>query len=359
MRKIPSKKLSEVWPQGPLELCRDLQAASFRVVTPSDATLERIQKNWFELSAPRSSALLEAQAADFTYVSKEGRLAATAGWGLVFCDPTREADFVNTGLPFIAVEAPDAALDFILRKSFPPEWSGPSFPQPDGVQVESAVVIGPDCEIGVGTVIESSVRIGARVRIGQNCRIGAGTRIADDSVLGNDCELTASVSIGGPGFGFVKYPAESRRRQRRHVGRVVIGDRVRMGAFVAIDRGVFEDTVIGSDSAFDNLVQVAHNCTLGESSTLCAFVAMGGSSKLGDRVTIAGLVGVKDHVKVGNDVTIAAQSGVNRNLESGQVVKGYPPRPLSQALKLQVLVEKLPEFYERLKKLEKNEKVST
>jgi UDP-3-O-[3-hydroxymyristoyl] glucosamine N-acyltransferase len=246
----------------------------------------------------------------------------------------------------------DAAMDFVLRRISEPEWAGSSAPVPAGVVAEAGVVVGPDCEIGEGTVLEAGVRLGARVKIGRNCRIGAHSRIGDDCVLGEGCELTALVSIGGQGFGFVQYPGEERRRPRLHVGRVVLGDAVRVGAQVAIDRGVFEDTVVGSQTALDNIVQIGHNCRVGTGAVICSFVGLSGSTSLGDNVTIAGMVGTKGHVRIGSNATVAAQSGVSRDIRDGETVKGYPPRPLPQALEIQALTTKLPEIYKRLKQVE-------
>jgi UDP-3-O-[3-hydroxymyristoyl] glucosamine N-acyltransferase len=280
---------------------------------------------------------------------------ASSDWGLVLFDRrlAPKAEELRRTCFALAVSAPDAALDHLLRQLVSPEWSGASVPLPAGVSAEAGVVVGPGTTIGEGTVLEAGVRIGANVRIGRGCRIGAHSRIGDGCELGDRVTLTASVSVGGQGFGFASAPG-STPRPRLHVGGVRVGDDVRIGAFVAIDRGVFEDTVLGRGTALDNLVQVAHNCAVGRDGVLCAFVGLSGSTELGDRVTLAGLVGTKGHVRVGDGVTVAAQSGISRDLPDGSGVwKGYPPRPLAETLKTQALVDRLPELYERLRKLEK------
>jgi UDP-3-O-[3-hydroxymyristoyl] glucosamine N-acyltransferase LpxD len=343
------RALSELWP-SPVDLIAELRKASFIVDEARFAFSQKLTSAaWASVRIPRSAKSETPGPGAFTYLGKNASLIAT-DWALVLVDARRP----ENALPFpaLAVSYPDAAIDFILRRITPEEWTGASAPVPPDVRAEPGVHLGPGVHIGAGTILESGVRIGRNVSIGARCRIGAGSRIADDTVIGDDCQFTGPVSLGGQGFGFVEYPGQGRRQPRCHVGRVCLGDRVRLGAFVAIDRGVFEDTVIGDGTALDNLVQVGHNVRIGRDGILCGLVGISGSTEIGDRVTIAGLSGTKDHVRIGNDVTIAAQSGVNCDIEKGQTVKGYPPRPLAEALKLQVLTGRLPELFRRLKNLE-------
>lgn len=349
-KKIPSnrpfRKVSELF-KNPEAIVEALNAAGFK------AELLSSVEHWSDLQYARSAGLESPAPQNFTYVGPEFRGPLNSGWGLVIADKKVAAKLQAQGLPVLSVIFPDAAMDFILKKISPEEWTGPSAAVPSGVRAESSVHIGPDCDIGAGTILEHGVRLGARVTIGKNCRIGAQSRIADDSVLGDDCVLTGSVSIGGPGFGFVYYPGTRARVQRQHVGRVLIGDRVRVGAFAAIDRGVFEDTRLGADVAVDNLVQIAHNCEVGDNSTLCGFVGLTGSTTLGKNVTLAGMVFTKGHLSIGDNVTVAGWSGITSDVAANQVLKGYPVKKIQDALKQQVLQDKLPEFYDRLKKLEK------
>ncbi|MBS1984078.1 MAG: UDP-3-O-(3-hydroxymyristoyl)glucosamine N-acyltransferase [Bdellovibrionales bacterium] len=342
--------LADIWPAGPAALAADLEAEGFRIDRAKSSALAMKLELWKQIRTPRSSDTKSPQRGDFCYLAQSRRTELSADWGLVFISPKVQP---APQAPHLCVDAPDAAIDFVLRRTSPAEWSGESNVVPAGVTAETGVVIGPDCQVGAGTVLEAGVRLGARVRIGRNCRIGAHSRIADDTIIGNECVLTGCVSLGGQGFGFVKYPRDARPRPRLHVGRVVIEDRVRLGAFVAVDRGVFEDTCLRHRTSLDNIVQVAHNCTVGEDSVLCSLVGLSGSTRVGDRVTIAGLVGTKGHLSIGSDVTIAAQSGVTCDISDGETVKGYPPRPLNEALKLEVLKGRLPELFERLKTLEK------
>lgn len=343
-------KLADLWPK-PERLVEALRASSFTDAEASETLLALEASAWKALAEPCAAKRSSATSAHYAYVREAPDAPLTHGFLLV------DKKLKNPGglgkIPHVILSNADAAMDWLLRQLAAPEWNGVGGTKaPRGVTCESGVLIGPHTEIGAGTHLETGVRIGARVKIGQNCRIGAHSRIADDTVLGDGCTLTGSVSLGGQGFGFVQYPGDKRRRPRLHVGRVLIGDHVRLGAFVAVDRGVFEDTQVESGCSFDNIVQVGHNSRVGQDGTLCAFVGLSGSTTIGDRVVIAGMTGTKDHVTIGHDVTIAAQSGVNCDIPDGRAVKGYPPRPLPEALRLQVLLGKLPELFARVAKIE-------
>jgi UDP-3-O-[3-hydroxymyristoyl] glucosamine N-acyltransferase LpxD len=352
------KNFAEIWPKGYSQLKLEASKLGFELGFSGALTEELFGSTEYlkSLHAPRSFQYPEAGFQDYTYIgTKNEKKPPSENWGLVVVDRKNSRfvkDFQNMRL--LIVNDADAFMDSVLRKIASPEWTGDSQPVPLKVKAEHPVMIGPETQIGDGTILETGVRIGARVKIGRNCRIGAFSRLADDTILGDECQLTSHVSLGGQGFGFVKYPQETNRRPRLHVGRVVVGSRVRIGAFVSIDRGVFEDTLVGAESSIDNIVQIGHNCTVGKNAIFCSFVGLSGSTVVGDRVTIAGMTGTKDHVKIGNDVTIAAQTGVSKDIEDKSVVKGYPPRPLKEALEIQSLQTRLPEIWEKLKKLERD-----
>lgn len=362
-----SISFERVWPAGLGAFLEELTALGFEPKLPSHLALESSHLN-LRLGrithARGSNQEVDVQGTAFTYL--QGRTALLRfpeRWGLVFVDKINAPSFKAPGANVIEVKSPEAAADYLLRKLSTPEWfpeSGDSslgllaerFP---GVHFESlsSTVVGPHTQIAPGTRIEAGVRIGARVSIGPDCRIGAHTRLADDTELGARAMFTGFASIGGQGFGFIRYPKDSETRQRLHVGRVKIGSDARLGAFTAIDRGVFEDTLIGDQCAFDNLVQIAHNCEIGPFARLCAFVGLSGSTKLGHHVTVGGMVGSKGHLSVGNNVFVGGQSGITTDIEDGAVVKGYPPKPIKEALKIALLQSKLPEIYDRLRGVER------
>lgn len=262
----------------------------------------------------------------------------------------------NSNQFFVFTDFPEAFVDLYIAYAYPSEWAGLEDRTLSRIHssalIEAGVVVGPECEISQGVVLESGVRLGRGVFVGENTRIGANTKIADGSVIGKQCSIGANNVIGGQGFGLIPFAKGPSPRPRRHIGRVVIEDYVRTGAFVAIDRAVFGETRVGEASCLDNVIQVAHNSRLGKNNVLCGFVGLAGSTTTGNRVTMAGMSASGGHLHIADNVTLAGQTGVNANIETAGTYKGYPPRPLREALKIDVLIGKLPEIVARIKKLE-------
>ena len=348
---------SSQWPLGWSQLASELEARGFRIESLSSGLKKKALDS---LSVPHGASHLNPNPSSFCYLSGKTKLASEAGWGLVLVDSEYKLP-LSDSLPWVRLSFVEAATDFLVQRLCPAEWSSGTksevYPEASkkNIILEPSAHLGPDVEIGEGSIIETGVRLGARVKIGKGCRIGAYSRISDDSELGEGCQLSAHVCVGAQGFGLIQYPAENFKRPRRHVGRVIIGRGVRLGAFVSIDRGVFEDTLLGDHVAIDNHVQIAHNCQVGTSSLLCSFVGLSGSTTLGEGVTMAGQSGTVSHVHIGKGATVGGQTGINRDILDGEFVKGYPPRPLRQALELESYFSRLPELFKKVRKLEKLE----
>jgi UDP-3-O-[3-hydroxymyristoyl] glucosamine N-acyltransferase len=347
--KTRFRALSRAWSEGPSAFISDLGNLGFKLQTPSEAQLKHLSAHWSAIHEPSS---VDGTASQYAYTYARKLPANALAWGLILLEGKESSDDLPANTLCLAENA-EAAMDFILQKCSSPEWAGRSLDTPEEVHAEDNVVVGPHCEFGRGVVLESGVRLGARVKIGNHTRVGAHTVIGDDCEIGNYCRIKAHAAIGGQGFGLIRYPKDNYPRVRRHVGRVVVEDHVQIGSFVAIDRGVFEDTRIGRGSCVDNLVQIAHNSKLGANNVLCGLVGLSGSTVLGNNVTLGGLVGTKGHLSVGDNSMIAGQSGITTDLPANSKVKGYPPRPLQEALRVEVLIGKLPELYDRIKALEK------
>jgi UDP-3-O-[3-hydroxymyristoyl] glucosamine N-acyltransferase len=202
------------------------------------------------------------------------------------------------------------------------------------VTIMPGCVIGDEVRIGADTLIYPNVTILTRCTVGERCIIHSGT------VIGSD------------GFGFV--PQEAGHVKIPQLGTVVIADDVEIGANCAIDRGALGATRVGRGVKMDNLVHLAHNVDVGEDSFLVAQVGVSGSTKLGKGVSLAGQVGVVGHVELGDGVQVGAQSGVNHSVPAGQTVSGYPARPHREWLQIMGHLPKLPELYQRLRRLEQN-----
>jgi len=209
--------------------------------------------------------------------------------------------------------------------------------EPD-VIIDPGVVIGPRAEIGSGTVIGANSVIGPDVCIGRNCAIAAQAAIIH-ALIGNRVIIHAGVRIGQDGFGFI--PGRDGHLKVPQLGRVIIQDDVEIGANTAIDRGSTRDTVIGEGTKIDNLVQIAHNVTIGRFCFIVAQVGISGSTELGDYVAVGGQSGFAGHLKIGAGAEIAAQSGIIGDVEPGARLGGTPARPFRQWLRAQVWLERL------------------
>ena len=227
--------------------------------------------------------------------------------------------------------------------------------------IHPTAVIDSSAEIGEGASIGPYVTIEAEVKIGQGCTllphvvIYRGVKIGNNffahshvsireySEIGNNVLLHNGVVIGSDGFGFAK--DETGRWQKiPQTGKVVIEDDVEIQANSCIDRASLGESRIGRSTKIDNLVQVGHNCTVGENSMLCAQVGMAGSTELGRNVILAGQVGIAGHCKLGDGVIVTAQSGTSHDIEPGRMISGSPAFDNKQWLRSVAIFNKLPEL---------------
>ncbi len=264
----------------------------------------------------------------------------------------------STNKPIILVKNPRLAMAKILRyfdwRTFPEEihstviW-GENVRIEEKVGIGAYTVIGNNVKIGKETKIGPGVVIGNNVTIGERCIIYPKVSIYDYCYIGNNVILHSGCVIGGDGFGYVwdgkihvKIP---------HIGKVIIEDDVEIGVNSTIDRGTFGETRIGKGTKIDNLVTIAHNVKIGENCIIVGQTGIAGSSEIGNNVIIAGQSGISDHVKVGNKVIILARSGVTKDVSDNSIVSGFPARSHKEELKWQALLRRLPEIWEKVKKL--------
>lgn len=188
------------------------------------------------------------------------------------------------------------------------------------VQIAPYAVIGPGVHIGQSSKIESHVLIEC-ADIGQNCLIKSGAKIG-----------TEGFGMDGDEKGVVALP---------HIGRVLLGDRVRIGCQTTIDRGFLGDTVIEDDVKIDNLVHIAHNVRIGAGSMLAGRVGISGSCHIGRNVLMGGAVGLADHITIGDNVQIAAAAGVMHDIPDGEVWSGVPAMPIREFMRMTAATRKL------------------
>ena len=267
----------------------------------------------------------------------------------------------TTGKTLIRVANARVGFAQVLPLFFP-EPTYPGAQHPSAVVAASAqidptahlgphTVVGERARIGPGAVLMGGNHVGDDCTVGENCRLFPNVVLYPRTVLGRRVRIHAGSIIGSDGFCYVFDQGEHRKVPQ--VGQVLIHDDVEIGANVTIDRAALGATVIGKGTKIDNLVQIAHNVTIGENSIVVAQVGIAGSTKVGSFVTLAGQVGLAGHLRIGDRVVIAAQSGVMHSIPEGQKWMGSPAQP-DRINKRQLLAtERLPELLRRVAELER------
>lgn len=194
---------------------------------------------------------------------------------------------------------------------------------PEDAYIGAFAYIGRNVHLGKGVQIYPQAYIGDNVTIGDNTVLYAGVRVYAHCRVGAHCILHAGVVVGSDGFGF-EPDAQGVNRKIPQIGNVIIEDDVEIGANTTIDRAMMGSTIIRRNAKIDNLVQVAHNVEVGESTFLCAQVGIAGSTKIGSHCVLAGQVGVAGHIEIADHCVFGAQTGVPNSIRKPGMYMGYP-----------------------------------
>lgn len=193
--------------------------------------------------------------------------------------------------------------------------------------------IAPDACVHPSATVDSSASIGARCVIGADVYIGAhtmlhpGVVVESGCTIGDHCDIQAHVVVGSDGFGYHFDKARGALVKVPHIGNVVIGSYVDIGAGTCIDRAKFGSTIIGDGTKIDNLVQIAHNVVIGKGCIICGQTGIAGSVRIGSNVTIGGGASIKDNVTIGDGVSISGRAGVITDIPAGETWVGAPAYP--------------------------------
>jgi UDP-3-O-[3-hydroxymyristoyl] glucosamine N-acyltransferase len=304
------------------------------------------------------SSLEEARPGQLAFVDGDRFIAsAVASKAAAFVVGRSIAELAR---PQLVVSHPKYTFARIVQRFFTTPYRARGVAEP--------VVRGLDVVIGPDVSIWPFVTLGDRVRIGARVTLYPGVFVGDDSVIGDDSVLYPNVTvregcrlgtrviihsgsvIGSDGFGYAQH--QGRHHKIPQLGTVTIEDDVELGANVTVDRATFGQTIIKRGTKVDNLVQIAHNVSIGEDSIIVAQVGIAGSTSVGHHVMIGGQAGLTDHIQVGDGVMIAARTGVNRSLASGQIVSGTPAMPHEEAIKVHAVIPRLPDLRRRVRELE-------
>jgi len=268
----------------------------------------------------------------------------------------------NPNQLFLRVPNPSYALAKICRtierRLWPKPTPGihPSAVVDPSASIDPSAFVGPLCaiqagaKIGPNTILDAGVHLGVNASVGEDSWIMPQARILDFCSVGKRVRIHSGVVIGSDGFG---YEFDQGRHQKiPQVGNVIIEDDVELGANTTIDRARLGITRIGEGTKIDNLVQIGHNVSIGKNCIIVAQTGIAGSVIIEDFVVIGGQVGTVGHIRIGQGAMIGSQSGINCDIQPGSNVRGFPPYPHMFANRLEILKKRLPEFFERLKRVE-------
>lgn len=227
----------------------------------------------------------------------------------------------------------------------------------EGINVDEDSYIGAFAYVGQGAKLGKSVKIFPQTYVGRNVEIGDGTilypgvKIYDGCKIGARCILHSGVVIGADGFGFA--PTPDGYHKIPQIGIVEIADDVEIGANTTVDRATMGATRIGRGTKLDNLIQIAHNCEIGESTVMASQSGIAGSTKVGSNCMIGGQVGFAGHIHVGDNVQIGAQSGIPGDVANDSRIMGYPAIGLRDFMKQTAYLKRLGQLFDRVSALEK------
>jgi UDP-3-O-[3-hydroxymyristoyl] glucosamine N-acyltransferase len=295
-------------------------------------------------SVTKMNTLREATKSEISFVanSKYIKDIQNSNAGAIIVDKSTK-EFVPEGCVALVVESPYLAMA-TLSKYFAPPIEDNTLPEPVIGECSS---VSPKAEIANGAVVGKNCTIMAHVYIGANAQIGENTIIYPsvtvyrDCKVGSNCIIHANSTIGSDGFGFATNKLGEHRKIYQN-GNVVVEDDVEIGSSTAIDRAVFGTTLIKRGVRIDNLVQVGHNCIIGEHSVIVAQAGLAGSTTMGRNVLMGGQSATAGHLSIAPFTTFAARSGVTKSInDSGLTFAGFPLMEHRLWLKLQGKIARL------------------
>ena len=308
--------------QGPVQLGELTALTGARLADPSAAG-----------RSVRGVAILGAATPDsVTFLTDAKYLAQVRTTPAGACFVTEvNADALPRGCAGLITATPHGAYALAAGRLHHPRRATGSAAIDPAALLEPDVILGPGVVIGAGARIGRGSRLGAcsvigpGVTIGRDCDIGPNVTIGF-TLIGDRVRISAGATSGEPGFGATIGPRGL--MDIPQLGRVVIQDGVSIGANSCVDRGAFDDTVIGENTKIDNQVQIAHNVRVGRNCVMAAQTGISGSVVIGDGAQFGGRAGVADHVTIGDAARVGAGAGVMKNMPAGETWGGMPARPI-------------------------------
>ncbi|MDO8804449.1 MAG: UDP-3-O-(3-hydroxymyristoyl)glucosamine N-acyltransferase [Elusimicrobiota bacterium] len=219
------------------------------------------------------------------------------------------------------------------------------------IHIGPFAVVEAGAEISDGAIIGAQCYVGRNARVGRDTRLYPGVKIMDACEIGAEAIIHAGAVIGADGYGYIS--PRGTHEKIPQLGKVIVEGRVEIGANVTIDRAALDVTVIGGGTKIDNLVHIAHNVKIGKHCLIMGQAGIAGSVVIGDNAIIGGQAAISDHVTIGDNTVVMGKTGVMSNLGPNQIVFGAAARPRMLAMKIEVLLGKLPEMHKTLNKIKK------
>jgi len=326
------------------------------------------------ISVNRPSELRTSRPSDLAYFFSrtfENDLPG-ANPGILITGPSFVEPLRRSGLPFwntsavISTKDPYYAMAVLSEKFAPTLSTGAHVPGKSAdvtdFQVHFTAVVHPSAKLGksvqVGPycVVEEDVEIGDRVVLYAHCSVGSRSKIGSDSVLfprvtlyenvvlGDRVRVHSGAVIGSDGFGYAPKKVGGRVTEHQkiyHLGKVVIGNDVEIGANSCVDRGTLGETAIGNGAKLDNLVHIGHNAKLDEGAIICGGTCLAGNASVGKFAYVGGLTGVGNHVHIGDGANVGALAMVTKDVPVGGTAVGNPQREYRDHFRAHALLNKL------------------
>jgi UDP-3-O-[3-hydroxymyristoyl] glucosamine N-acyltransferase len=268
---------------------------------------------------------------------------------------------LRNDIVYIEVDAPEKAFASVLLNFFSPGFELKGIDKScfvhetttlgKNVALGKNVVIGANCKLGDGVKIFHNTVIMDNVELGDNSIIFQNVSVREDCKLGKNVIIHAGAVIGSDGFGYQKNE-KGEYIKVPQIGNVILEDDVEIGANTTIDRAALGSTIIKKGVKIDNLVQIAHNVTIGNNTVMSAQSGVSGSVNIGSNVIVAGQVGIAGHLEITDNVVLMAQSGVPKTISKPGLYFGYPAKEAKKAKVLEAHYRNFPEYVERIKNLE-------
>lgn len=315
----------------------------------------------------RVARIEDAGAGDLTFLANpkyERHLATTrAAAVLVSKNQDLRAYTDHGSATFIKVDDPYVGFLRVLDRLTPKVDPFPEGIHPTAVVAQSAHV-GRNVVIGAYTVIDDGAAIGDNTKISHGCIIGRNAQVGSACFLyprvtvyhqcriGDRVTIHSGTVVGSDGFGFAPKP-DGTYEKIPQLGIVVIEDDVEIGSNCSIDRATIGETIIRRGVKIDNLVQIGHNCTVGENTVIAAQTGLAGSTKIGKHVMVGGQVGFAGHIEIADNSIIMAQSGVTKSVtKPGETYFGYPAKEIKKAHRIEAALRSLPELIQEVRELQ-------